>query len=102
MMMTNGFGAVLGAKVSAYVIDKYYTLRFTNLDELLKYFKTDLNNPAMKMLVGDGETLNRTIEVRDWHNIWLAFAMYALVITIAFAFLFKHKHDPQVVEKFTH
>jgi NHS family xanthosine MFS transporter len=27
--------------------------------------------------------------VRDWHNIWLSFAGYALVIAIAFAVLFK-------------
>ena len=40
--------------------------------------------------------------VRDWHDIWLAFAGYALVIAIAFAVLFKHKHDPKVVEHFSH
>jgi MFS transporter, NHS family, xanthosine permease len=30
----------------------------------------------------------------DWHGIWLAFAAYALVVAILFAFLFKHKHNP--------
>jgi NHS family xanthosine MFS transporter len=30
--------------------------------------------------------------VRDWHNIWLSFAGYALIIAISFAVLFKHKH----------
>ena len=35
--------------------------------------------------------------VRDWHNIWLAFAGYALVIGIAFALFFKHKHNPEEV-----
>ena len=40
--------------------------------------------------------------VRDWHNIWLAFAGYALVIAIAFAILFKHKHDPKEIENLTH
>jgi MFS transporter, NHS family, xanthosine permease len=39
---------------------------------------------------------------RDWHNIWLAFAGYALVIAIAFAVLFKHKHDPKAVENVSH
>ncbi len=39
---------------------------------------------------------------RDWHNIWLAFAGYALVIAIAFAVLFKHKHNPKDVESVTH
>jgi NHS family xanthosine MFS transporter len=35
--------------------------------------------------------------IRDWHNIWLAFAAYALIIAIAFAVLFKHKHYPEDV-----
>ena len=39
---------------------------------------------------------------RDWHNIWLAFAGYALVIALAFAVLFKHKHDPNDVENVVH
>ncbi|MFZ4549326.1 MAG: nucleoside permease, partial [Bacteroidales bacterium] len=64
MMMTNGFGAYSGSKISGYVIDKYYT----------------------------------HAEGKDWHGIWLAFAIYALIVTIAFAILFKHKHDPKAVE----
>jgi len=40
--------------------------------------------------------------VRDWHNIWLSFAGYALVIAIAFAILFKHKHNPDEVAKVSH
>jgi NHS family xanthosine MFS transporter len=39
---------------------------------------------------------------RDWHNIWLAFAGYALVIAIAFAVLFKHKHNPNDLENVSH
>ena len=39
---------------------------------------------------------------KDWHNIWLTFAAYALVIAIAFAVLFKHKHNPKEVEAFNH
>jgi len=31
---------------------------------------------------------------KDWHGIWLSFALYALVIAVAFAVLFKHKHTP--------
>ncbi len=40
--------------------------------------------------------------LRDWHNIWLAFAAYALVIAISFAILFKHKHDPKAIENVSH
>jgi len=39
---------------------------------------------------------------KDWHNIWLTFAIYALVIAILFALLFKHKHDPKAVENISH
>jgi MFS transporter, NHS family, xanthosine permease len=38
----------------------------------------------------------------DWHGIWLSFSMYALVIAILFALLFKHKHDPNEVMKVQH
>jgi NHS family xanthosine MFS transporter len=68
MMMTNGFGAYLGSKISGYVIDKFYT----------------------------------TADGKDWHGIWLAFAIYALIVTIAFAIVFKHKHDPDAIEKIAH
>ena len=68
MMMTNGFGAVLGSVTSGYIIDRYFT----------------------------------TAEGKDWHNIWLTFAIYALIIAIAFAVLFKHKHNPKDVESFSH
>ena len=44
-------------------------------------------------------TVNGT---KDWHGIWLSFALYALVIAIAFAVIFKHKHDPEVVENHHH
>jgi NHS family xanthosine MFS transporter len=37
--------------------------------------------------------------VRDWHAIWLSFAGYALVVAVAFAILFKHKHNPNDLEK---
>jgi len=39
---------------------------------------------------------------RDWHNIWLSFAGYALVIAILFAIMFKHKHNPKDVASVTH
>jgi len=39
---------------------------------------------------------------KDWQNIWLAFAAYALVVAVLFAVLFKHKHNPDVIEKVTH
>jgi MFS transporter, NHS family, xanthosine permease len=68
MMMTNGFGAILGSFTSGWAIEKYYT--------------------------HDG--------VRDWHNIWLAFAVYSLIIAILFALFFKHKHNPDDIAQVSH
>lgn len=68
MMMTNGFGAIMGSLVSGWMIDNYFTR--------------------------DG--------MKDWHNIWLTFAIYALVIAILFALLFKHKHVREDVQNVKH
>jgi NHS family xanthosine MFS transporter len=64
MMMTNGFGAFSGSKISGFVIDKYFT----------------------------------HAEGKDWHGIWLTFAVYAFIVTILFAIFFRHKHDPKFIE----
>ena len=45
---------------------------------------------------------DKVIMMRDWHDIWLAFATYALMIAVAFAILFKHKHNPEEVAKVSH
>lgn len=37
-----------------------------------------------------------------WHEIWLSFAIYALVVAVAFAILFKHKHQPEDVASVSH
>ena len=68
MMMTNGFGAIIGSSVSGYLIDTYFT--------------------------HDGG--------KDWQNIWLTFAVYAGIIAVFFAIMFKHKHDPNAVEHVSH
>ena len=64
MMMTNGFGAYLGSKISGAVIDNYFT----------------------------------TAKGKDWHGIWLSFAIYSLIVAILFAIFFKHKHDPEALK----
>jgi nucleoside transporter len=40
--------------------------------------------------------------IKDWHSIWLVFAIYSLVIAILFAILFKHKHNPNDLEYVSH
>ena len=69
MMMTNGFGAIMGSLVSGWMIQNYFTL--PNGDKM-------------------------------WHEIWLVFAIYALVVAILFAILFKHKHNPEVLADVKH
>ncbi len=39
---------------------------------------------------------------KDWQTIWFIFAAYALVVTIAFALLFKYKHKPEEMENISH
>ena len=36
--------------------------------------------------------------VRDWQNIWLTFGAYTLVLAIAFAIIFKYKHDSDAMK----
>ncbi|QOZ86634.1 MFS transporter [Riemerella anatipestifer] len=69
MMMTNGFGAIMGSVVSGRMIDAFF-----------------LDASGNKM----------------WHEIWLVFAIYALIIMILFAVMFKHKHKPEEVATVKH
>ena len=69
MMITNGFGAVLGSILSGKMIQNFYT---------------------------------DAAGVRDWHGIWLVFAIYALTVAILFLIFFKHKHDPREIAKVAH
>ncbi|MFT4202520.1 MAG: nucleoside permease [Chitinophagaceae bacterium] len=40
--------------------------------------------------------------IKDWHSIWLTFAAYALVIGVAFAFMFQYKHGSEKEGKVVH
>ena len=39
---------------------------------------------------------------KDWHGIWLTFAIYSLVIAVLFFIFFKHKHDPNEIKSVQH
>jgi NHS family xanthosine MFS transporter len=39
---------------------------------------------------------------KDWHGIWLAFTVYALIIAVLFLLLFKHKHDRNAIKDVAH
>lgn len=110
MMMTNGFGAVLGSVVSGWAIDKYFTKSFSNPTELAGFLQTEPNNEALIQFIykhkgvsiSSDETFSNLIMMKDWHNIWISFAIYALIIAVLFALLFKHKHNPDQLENISH
>ena len=64
-MMTNGLGAIIGGYASGAVVDAF-------------------------SVYADGRLVSR-----EWPQIWLIFAAYALVIGILFALVFKYKHRPE-------
>ncbi len=68
MMMTNGFGALLGSRISGIVIDKFFR---------------------------EGEHFL-------WKEIWILFALYSLVVAVLFAFLFRHRHEPEEIQQLQH
>ncbi len=109
MMMTNGFGAIMGSVTSGWLIDKYFTKSFNNTAELAAYLDTTTDNSVMAKFLKESKVkidaqgiFDKAVSMREWHDIWLSFAAYALVIAIAFAIMFKHKHDPAVVADIKH
>lgn len=108
MMMTNGFGAVLGSTVSGWVIDRYFTKSFTTSSQLANFLETEPSNNLLNSFIQkqgitvSNDVLSSPILMKDWQQIWISFAAYSLIIAFAFAFMFKHKHDPIVVEEIKH
>lgn len=108
MMMTNGIGAVFGSITSGYLIDKYFTKSFTNANDAAGFFNTDTNNNVFnhllseKGITNDNGTLSKVLQIREWPEIWTTFAIYALVIAVLFALLFKHKHNPNDIQNISH
>jgi NHS family xanthosine MFS transporter len=67
-MMVNGVGAVLGSRVSGWVMEKYFTTYVA------------------------GENGSQIAKI-DWHSTWLCFASYSLVVLILFVILFREKKN---------
>jgi NHS family xanthosine MFS transporter len=67
-MMVNGVGAVLGSRVSGWVMEKYFTTYVA------------------------GENGSQIAKI-DWHSTWLCFAGYSLVVLILFVILFREKKN---------
>lgn len=73
MMMTNGFGATIGMLAAQGVVNHYV---FSQTDPVL--------------------------QLKGWQTSWYIFAGYALIVTILFAIIFKHKHDPNQIKEVNH
>ena len=73
MMMTNGFGATIGMLAAQEVVNHYV---FSQTDPLA--------------------------QLAGWRTSWYIFAAYALIVTVLFAILFKHKHRPEEVADLRH
>ncbi|MGO4710598.1 MFS transporter [Chryseobacterium sp. 2TAF14] len=73
MMMTNGFGATIGMLGAQEVVNHYV------------FSQTD---PALQLA--------------GWQTSWYIFAGYALVVTVLFAIIFKHKHNPDQLREIKH
>jgi MFS transporter, NHS family, xanthosine permease len=109
MMMTNGFGAVFGSLVSGWMISRFFTTYYNTIASLSKYVKSEEDNVhLLKFLKNKGidvlpnGDLSRALDVKDWHNIWLTFTIYVLVIAVVFVVIFKHKHTRAEVEAINH
>ncbi|RYG07144.1 MAG: MFS transporter, partial [Chitinophagaceae bacterium] len=112
MMMTNGFGAVLGSIISGWMIQKYFTKGYTSLQALADHVGVPTGDAHLLKFLGDkGITilangdLSSVLDVKDWRNIWLAFTLYALAVTVFFVIFFKHKHtkaEEKAIEAISH
>jgi NHS family xanthosine MFS transporter len=61
--MTNGFGATIGTLSAQWVVNRF----------------VDFNSQQP--------------QVDGWSNAWFVFSAYALIVAIAFALVFKYKHE---------
>ena len=72
MMMTNGLGASIGTLSAQMVIDRYVNSLGANADPMAAW--------------------------QGWNTCWYIFAGYALVVAVAFAIMFRYKHEPEAVK----
>ena len=106
MMMTNGFGAVIGSNFAGWVIDKYFTKSFTSVTDLATELNTTTDNPtfltilkdSFRVNIAENGVLSNEVFVKDWQGIWLTFAAYSFVVAILFALFFKHKDNPNEIK----
>lgn len=62
MMLTNGFGAILGSLVSGWAIDKFFMLKFTKANELATYLNTTSENSVFQAFL---KSQNITVDTNE-------------------------------------
>src|SRR5574344_562429 len=72
MLMTNGIGAALGTLSAQWVVNILVNAKKVAVDGVIKW--SDV--------------------MTGWSNAWYVFAVYALVVAILFAILFRYRHAP--------
>lgn len=72
MMMTNGLGTSIGTLSAQMVIDRYVNSLGANADPMTVW--------------------------HGWNTCWYIFAGYALMVAVAFAIMFRYKHEPEAVK----
>lgn len=78
MMMTNGFGATIGAWSASAIVNAFTKV---NVDGVV------IDLPVFHELMA------------GWSKAWYVFAAFALVVGILFAILFKYKHNPEELKR---
>src|SRR5690606_10842960 len=104
MMMTNGEGAVLGSSISGWMIDRYFTLTFTDSEALATSLDTSIDNSTFLQFSTsrgipqlEAGRLSQVVRLKDWRHSWLTFALYTLIVAVLLALFFRHKHKPSVL-----
>lgn len=85
MLMTNGFGAMIGTLGAQWVINKLVNVHINAYTAVHGMLPAGQTYPA---------DLSQTIAA-GWSHSWFIFSGFSLVVMILFAFVFQYKHEPQ-------
>ncbi len=85
MLMTNGFGAMIGTLGAQWVINKLVNVHINAYTAAHGFLPAGEVYPA---------EISRSI-MTGWSESWFVFAGFSLVVAVLFAMVFKYKHVPE-------
>lgn len=88
MLMTNGFGAMIGTLGAQWVINKLVNVHIADYAAQYGALAQGATYPA---------DFSALIE-KGWSCSWFIFSSFALVVMVLFAFIFKYKHEPEAIK----